>query len=286
MRKVLIGLVCLIVMSVTLGMDIRLVVNSSDTEAEVELDLQLEEDDVGFVFLDLPNGEATYLELPNEGSMLIGTGSKDSADALFLRLKKLNVSTVDTIILPRFEKEYSGNVEEVLSQLQTKTIVVPEQGLDQAISQYQKYNVDIIGWEESEIKELASHVSVKILPDESAIMPMLTFIITIHDSHQFFFASDASEKLEYQWIKKGLSPVSILKVAEFGTDEGTTQRFLNEIDPQVAILFSKKNGDVSAQLLERLQETWIDTYQTKQNGSVIVKVNKFDYEIVTVHFKD
>ncbi len=273
-------------MSVTLGFDVRMVINSSDEEAEFELDLQLEEEDVGFVFLDLPNGEATYLKLPNNESILIGTGAKDSAESLFLRLKKLNVSTIDTIILPRFEKEYSGNVEDVILQLQTKTIVVPGQGLDQAISQYQKLGVEIIGWDESELKELASHVSVSILPDESAIMPMLTFIITIHDTHQFFFASEASEKLEYEWIKKGLSPVSILKVAEFGTDEGTTQRFLNEIDPQVAILFAKQNGEVSSQLLERLQETWIDTYRTKQNGSVIVKVNEFDYEIITVHFKD
>ncbi|GAE25042.1 bifunctional DNA polymerase III subunit epsilon/ATP-dependent DNA helicase [Halalkalibacter wakoensis JCM 9140] len=285
MRKLFIGLLCFVVLSVMLGLEVRMVITSNGQDEEVELDLQLEEEDIGFVFLDLPNGEATYVELPNEESVLIGTGSNDCAESLFFRLKKLNVSSIETIILPRFEKEYSGNVEEVTSRLGVKTLIVPEAGMNQAKTQYEHLDVDIIGWSDKQEERLADHVEVKILPSKSSIMPTLSFLVTVHNKHQFFFSSEANEELEKDWVQKGLSPVSLLKVAEFGTNNGTSQRFLNELDPQVAILFTRENGEVSGQLLERLQETWIDTYRTKQNGSVIVKVSQTDYELVTVHFQ-
>ncbi|MDT8859977.1 hypothetical protein N0O92_07005 [Alkalihalobacillus sp. MEB130] len=285
MRNLLYGLLTFVLLGLMLGLEVRMVITSNGQEEEVELDLQLEEEDIGFVFLDLPDGESTYIELPNEESVLIGTGAADSKESLFFRLNKLSVSSVETVILPRFEREYSGNVEEVIARFNTKTLIVPEAGINQAKTQYEKLGVTIVGWSDQSDEELADHVSVKILPSDSSIMPMLSFIISVHDQHQFFFSSEANEEIEKKWIKEGLTPVAVLKVAEFGTNNGTSQRFLNEIDPQVAILFTRENGEISGQLLERLQETWIDTYRTKQNGSVIVKVNRADYELVTVHFQ-
>ncbi|MFC0559917.1 hypothetical protein [Halalkalibacter alkalisediminis] len=282
MRKGLLGLLGLIVLGVIVGLDIRVTTNEQDEQ--IELDLQLEEEELGMVFLDLPNGESTYLELPDGETILIGTGAKDSSEELFTRLNKLNVSHINTIILPRFEKEYSGNVEKMVTQFQTDQLIVPNQGLSQAITQYQYLGIDIVGWEEEEDYDISEFLQIKTLSNHSSLMPMLSFIITVHNKHRFFFSSEANEQLERNWLEKGLSPVTLLKVAEFGTDEGTTQRFLKEIDPQVAILFSKENAEISGALLERLQETWIDTYTMNQNGSVILKVNEFDYELVTVHF--
>ncbi|KHF40302.1 hypothetical protein [Halalkalibacter okhensis] len=285
MRNILIGLTFIVFMAVMLGLEVRMV-SPSDGQEEMELDLQLEEQDVGFVFLDLPNGESTYMELPNGESILIGTGAKSSADSLFFRLKKLNVSSIETIILPRFEKEYSENVEEVVTLFGTKTLIVPNEGINQAKTQYETLDVEIVGWSDEKKEELADHVTVTMLPSSYTILPTLSFIISVHDKHQFLFSSEANEDIERLWMAEDLSPVSVLKVAEFGTNDGTTQRFLNEIDPQVAVLFTRENAEVSAELLERLQETWIDTYRMKQNGAVIIKVNQADYELVTVHFKE
>ncbi|GAE34592.1 hypothetical protein [Halalkalibacter akibai] len=282
MRKGLITLFILIMLAISVGLDVRILTNEQDEE--MELDLQLEEEDVGLVFFDLPNGEATYIELPSGETFLIGTGSEDSAEALFYRLRKLNVQSIDTIILPRFEKEYSGNVEKIITKLKTKQLIVPSKGLSQAINQYQSFAIDIFEWKENELYPISDYASIKTLSNDQALMPMVSFILSVHDKHQFFFSFEANESLEKTWIEEGLSPVSILKVAEFGDEVGTSQRFLNEIDPEVAVLFSKRDAEISAQLIERLQETWIDTYTMKQNGSVIVKINKLDYDIVTVHF--
>jgi beta-lactamase superfamily II metal-dependent hydrolase len=282
MRIGLIGLICLIVLGFSAGLDVRILTSNQDEE--IELDLQLEEQDIGLVFLDLPNGEATYIELPNNDTILIGTGADDSAEELFYRLKKLNVEQINTIILPRFEKEYSGNVEKIITEMDTKQLIVPEPGLSQAINEYQKFSIDIIGWEANSNYSLSDYATIKTLSNQSSLLPMVSFILSVHEKHHFFFSSEASEQLERIWVEDGLSRVSILKVAEFGAEVGTTQRFLNEIDPEVAILFTKQDAEISSQLLERLQETWIDTYTMKQNGSVIVKVNAYDYELVTVHF--
>ncbi|WP_227936225.1 hypothetical protein [Alkalihalobacillus deserti] len=282
MRKGLLGLLGLIVLGVIVGLDLG--VTTNDHDEQLELDLKLAEEDFGLVFIDLPNGESTYIELPNGQTVLIGTGAEDSSEELFSRLNKLKVSQINTIILPRFEKEYSGNVEKIVTKLQTQQLIVPEQGLSQAITQYQHLEIDIVGWADDEEYAFSEYLKFKTLSTHSSLLPVLSFILTIHDKHRFFFSSEANKQLEQNWVEEGLSPVAILKVAEFGTEEGTTQRFLKEIDPQVAILFSKKNSKISSALLERLQETWIDTYTLNQNGSVIIKVNDFDYELVTVHF--
>ncbi|ARK30344.1 ComEC/Rec2 family competence protein [Halalkalibacter krulwichiae] len=281
MHRRLFGIMLALLLLVV-GFDIRITTN--ETDEEVQLDLQLEEQDIGVVFLDITDGEATYVEFPNNESMLIGTGSKASSDELLFRLRKLNVDQIETVILPRFEEEYSGNVQLIINEFQTEEIIVPEEGLEQAINQYQKLGIDIKGFEADQKYDFNEQVSFQTMPSQPSLMPMLSFIMSIHEKHHIFFSSEANEQLERNWIENGLTRVSLLKVAEFGANEGTSQRFLNEIDPEVAILFSKQNSEVSGQLLERLQETWIDTYALKQNGSVIMKINDFDYEIVTVHF--
>lgn len=176
MRKGLITLFILIILVISVGLDVRILTNEQDEE--MELDLQLEEEDVGIVFFDLPNGEATYIELPSGETFLIGTGSEDAAEALFYRLRKLNVQSIDTIILPRFEKEYSDNVEEIISKLETKQLIVPSKGLDQAINQYQSLGIDIMEWEENELYPLSDYTTIKTLTNDQALMPMVSFILS------------------------------------------------------------------------------------------------------------
>ncbi|TWI58900.1 ComEC/Rec2 family competence protein [Halalkalibacter nanhaiisediminis] len=285
MRISLVGLVCFFVLATMLGCEVQEVMTTIEEE-QAELHLQLDDDEIGFVFLDLPNGEATYIDIPEKESILIGTGAKDSWESLRLRLKKLAITSIDTIVLPRFESEYSANTEKLIAQYNVKTVVVPIQGQKQAQELLQKDNVEIISWKNDQSYELSDHFQVKTVSSEVSLIPMLSFMIMVHDTHSFFFAAEASETIEEKWLEKGLPAVEVLKVAEFGTGNGTTESFLSKIDPQVAILFSKQNAKPSSQLLERLQETWIDTYETSQNGSVIIKANKDDYQLVTVRFQD
>ncbi|UTW69721.1 hypothetical protein KHA80_01185 [Anaerobacillus sp. HL2] len=107
-------------------------------------------------------------------------------------------------------------------------------------------------------------------------------IVFSYGKQTLLYMGIADKQIEKELIETYALKSTILKVADFGSDKGTTQRFLDEVDPQVAILFKRNGSVVSEMVLERLQETWIDIAQTHRLGTVSIKCHNDDYEIITI----
>ncbi len=255
----------------------------SEPNEQAELNLQLKDEEIAFLFFDIPNGEATLIKT-TEHSILVGTGSNDSIQALQKRLTKFHINHIDTIILPRFEDEYAGNTHALIERFHVRNVIVPAEGKEMALKEFDKEGVEISGWEEGGHDNLIPNLLVEVLPGIQTLTPNLSMDINFK-GHHVLIASEANEHLEKKWLPS-LNKINVLKVAEFGLSKEMSQSFLDIIDPQVAILFAKENSQPNPQILERMQETWIDTYQTRQNGTILIKANANDYKLITIHFKD
>ncbi|MFD1738518.1 ComEC/Rec2 family competence protein [Bacillus salitolerans] len=242
-----------------------------------KINLKLLDEELAITFFNLSEGEATLIQNNNGEAVLVNTGNQFSQNELIKFLKLYGVSTINKIIITKMAPDYAGNVDFLCKLFGVKNIIVPHTETNQNISYPARLNY----WEEGRIDELFPGVTTKVLQvidSENAMNVSMKY-----GKHRFLFMSVASKSLEDELIKKTeLKDVNILKVAEFASNNGTSQKLLEAVDPQVAIIFNKTNLYPSADVLERLQGTWIDIYYTRQFGNITIKSNKERYEVITI----
>jgi competence protein ComEC len=107
-----------------------------------------------------------------------------------------------------------------------------------------------------------------------------------HGQLRFLFASAVNEKAEERLLEKhgGQLKAEVLKVADQGRNQASSQPFLTKVDPQVAVILTGKSRnemkDSQEEVLERLGESWAETYITSQHGTIAILSNGRDYRVV------
>ncbi|WP_096153823.1 MULTISPECIES: ComEC/Rec2 family competence protein [Bacillus] len=249
--------------------------------AEVNrIDLKLQQNEVAFTFLDLVDGESTLIQTYEGETILINTGSEAAKEELDYYLELYGVDNISTLILTSTEPEYVSNVSSLLDEVVVGKIVSPI-SMESAVK---TLNTPIETWESGKTYEISKGLSVTVLhekvePESDEGMDLL---FSYFDTSILYMTS-ANKKVEDQIVADyHLEEVDILKVGDFGNKNGTTQPFLNESDPQIAILFKKESKESMIDVLERLHETWIEIIQTKLTGNISIKLKEHDYQVITL----
>lgn len=244
-----------------------------------EVDLNLKEKEIAFTFFDLSNGEATLIQ-SKEKNTLVNTGNKSSRYELAERLEIYGTGSIDKLILTNGSEEYTGNLVWLIEHYDVHSIISSRSILNQL-----KEDLDLTGerfqiWTSGKKEQILPGLMTEVLfnsKEQHAMALMFTF-----GQQQILYMGLADEKIEKQLLEEYAVDAEILKVGEFGSNKGTIPEFLEKVDPQVAILFHKEGLLPSDQMIERLQEVWIDVYETKQVGTVTIKLSRDSYEVITI----
>ena len=72
----------------------------------------------------------------------------------------------------------------------------------------------------------------------------------------------------------------VLKVAHHGSKTSSTEEFLENVNPKIALIGVGKNnnfGHPSGEVLYRLQEHNVQLYRTDLNGEIIINIKENGY---------
>ena len=252
--------------------------------ANVEkVELNLEKDEIAFTFLELSTGEATLIQTSTGKNILINTGGPNTSKELLDRLEMYDVLKIDMLILTRRDKQYSSNVKWLNQSYMIDKFVIPESMKDYIIDKFELNMNSLITWNKGNLYELSPNFVVKVLHDEHDDEKEKGGFVLLftYGAHQLLYMSTIDEKIEQEILEYPVK-AKMLKVGEFALPGGTSQPFLEKINPQLAVIFHKKNARPSQEIIERLNETWIDIYQTKQFGNVTIKCDLESYEVITI----
>lgn len=266
---------------------IFLLLQSITSQAKVEgVDLNLTNDEIAFTFLDLNNGEATLIQSSEQQNILINTGGPKTEEQLKERLETFGVLKLDKLVITNLEENYTENVKWLLESYVVDEVILSKDAKPEFIKRYGQYQKKIRTLVTSESIELLPNLSMSVFAADESLIAMgdLSFKMSFRH-HRIIYMSTANKQLEEQLTSEQLLKAEILKVAEFAKAEGTTQTFLEKVDPQIAVIFRLQDQSPSPDVIERLGETWIDIYQTKQFGNITIKCNKEDYEVLTIPTK-
>ncbi|MGD6831556.1 ComEC/Rec2 family competence protein [Sutcliffiella halmapala] len=242
------------------------------------IDLKLDEEEVAFTFLDLPNGESTIIQNSNGENILINTGAPESEDELQHHLKIYGVDEISGLIITNPDAEYTGNLKYVLDNFEIDKVILPRSMSDARLG------IETDWWGKGTKSELVEDLNVQVLNEDYSREKHLGMDLLFEFNETYLlYMTSADKEVENRLLQQhNLSVVNIIKVGDFGNETGTSKKFLNACDPQTAIVFHKETTQGKSLVLERLQETWLDLYLTSQKGNVTIKIKEGDYHVFTL----
>lgn len=259
---------------------------ATETEGNAikDLDLNLSEKDIAVSFLELESGEATLLQDNNGKSILINTGGKQSIEKFKQQMKIFNVNQLDAVFLTNMESQYTGNLEWLLKEYKVKEIYVSETMKDHIQGMFDLKGV--------KVNALSVGLSMKALNKIDLTVPYiesrngydlggLTLSLK-YGEHRFLFMGVSNAQADQSLIKSGRLNISLLKVGGFGHYFGTSEELIQHINPQVAVIFKKSEYTPSEEVLNRLDNHWVEILKPYDQGIVMVKWNDQSYEITQV----
>lgn len=248
---------------------------------------ELADNEIIVYFLPIEQGEATLIQLPNESFYLIDTGSTAFSEDLIRMLYEHGVTRLKGLFLTNSSKEHTGGLSVLLNNYPVEYIYIP-QITSTTYHIPRSTSSKVIPLKADEQLLLGDQLQLTVLfPSEPlSLSPQVNSLVMhlVHQQVEFLFTGDINEDVEQRLIEKYALRSKILKVSDFGSNEGSSSEFLQEVDPQVGIIFSSDPNlyRVDEETLERLNETWVDVYQIKNHGEIQIISDGNDYQVESV----
>ncbi|MBM7552493.1 ComEC/Rec2 family competence protein [Thalassobacillus pellis] len=221
-------------------------------------------------FFGLPDGEATLLETDQQDNYLINTGDEESYHNLTAELDELGVKKINGIILTGETDDYCGNLAKLIETYKVKTVFHTGKWERECTK---GASIKHIRWSENDQVQWGE-VHVQVVYTDEQVMDVL---LTIYNTGVLFLTKGNIEE-ELHILKKNL-PFEILKVGAYGSGQSPSGQFLDETDPHLGIVFSRRGIAVNDGLMERLQGYWMDLYRLKQTGTTTIEINEEQYSV-------
>lgn len=246
-------------------------------------------------FINVGQADAVAINLPDGKIMLIDDGSKEYNVSYVNYLKenvlnsKLN-NKIDYLVLTHADADHVGGTLKLLKNFKIGTVFMPK-----IMSNSATFH-EILNYVNKNCNYITLGEGFKLLKDYE-----ITFFESINntntnDSSQiiklkfmnksFLFTADISSSVEYDYLKLYADELDcdVLKVSHHGSTTATSQKFLDCVSPQYAVISVGVNeyGHPSQEVLNRLKDIKSKTYRTDKDGDVLFLVGK-DYELTVLN---
>ncbi|MGM7701650.1 ComEC/Rec2 family competence protein [Pseudalkalibacillus sp. Hm43] len=258
--------------------------NETKGNAIKELNLNLDSKDVAISFLELKSGESTLLQDSTGKSGLINTGSGQSKSQFKQQMKIFKVQQIDTLVLTNIGKQFTGNLDWLLEQKKVKTIVIAEDIREELAANHDLTDVEIKSLKKGDRFTMLDKIQLEVAYIESRPEYNVGGLALVmnYGEHRFLYMGVSNKDADMAIVKNGPLDISLLKVGGFGHYFGTNKALLKHTNPQVAIIFKREGYTASDEVLNRLDDQWVEVLKPSEEGIVMVKCNEHTYEITQV----
>ena len=226
--------------------------------------------DFKITFFNVGNADAILIQDKNT-NIIIDTGTEETSDYFLEGLKKLNIKTIDYLILSHFDQDHIGGASKLLTTYDVKQI-------------YQTYLVKTskeIAAYQNALKEknitphlVRENLSFTVNDTTYTIYPPLLTsydnspsnnsslcVRAVYKNTSYLFPGDA-EKLRIKELNKLDIKSDLLKLPHHGGAEDNSDKFISKISPKYAIITDTENEPADEIVLSYLDKINASVYHT------------------------
>ena len=247
-------------------------------------------------FLDVGQGDAIFIETPNGNQVLIDGGPDNKVLEKLGEVMPFYDKEIDLVILSHPHADHLTGLFEVLNRYEIKNIIEAKEEYEspqfqmwqKAVKDEGANNVEAIS---GTVIDLGKDLRLNILhpfksvagtktskPHDDVVVAMLEY-----GAVKILLTGDMEKKVEDKLVSVGLDlDADVLKIGHHGSKTSSTERFLNIITPEVAVIQVGKNkyGHPSPEVLKRLEDSGIKYYRNDLDGDVKIVSDGHSYQVI------
>jgi len=250
--------------------------------------------DLKIYFVDVGQGDCTFIITPNNKTILIDGGGSisDSFDVgkktLIPYLLDRGYTSLDYIMISHFDQDHVGGILTVLEEIKVKNVIISKQGEES--KQYSKFldivkqkKINVIVVERGNRVKIEDSIYFDILwPQKEQIKENIlnnnSIVTKLHyGGFSMLFTGDIEKEAEEIILKKKTNLKSdILKVAHHGSNSSSTQDFIKAVNPNIALIGVGQNnnfGHPNSEVLNRLKQLGVKIFRTNEDGEINFVIN-------------
>lgn len=297
-KKIIISLVCVaLILSLTCCGNNPIETPSNDltTENAVGSFNPISQDKIIVHYIDVGQGDCIFIELPNQKSLLIDAGTSKSYIDISSYIKDLGYFFIDYVVATHPHADHIGSMEKIL-----RNFIVNEFYMPNCFPKTKMFNTMLNTLKQQEIPISLSgngtiiieqyDLSVEILsPIEQKYSNINNYSLVIkidYGESEFLFTGDAETLIEEELLSNNIDIDSdILKVGHHGSNTSSSEAFVKEVSPDIAVISCGTNNKYNhphAETIQTLIKQDIEIYRTDELGTIVIEADKQEnFEITT-----
>ncbi len=231
-------------------------------------------------FLNVGKGDSIVIMAEGYTAM-IDTGYSETADHVCEFLDQRQIESIDDLVITHFDKDHAGGVSRLLSDYEIKRVIAPDyEGAKKTYDAYEEAVEDWGGYElrlKEEMEIELERAGLEIYPSGQRYDPKekndndMSLIIKMKNGRDsFLFMGDAEKPEIEEYLRNHGDSADVLKIPHHGEIEDNTDRLLNVVSPEIAVITDGVNDPADEELTELLESREIEYKIPRVDGDVII----------------
>ena len=254
----------------------------------ISLITSLIQKDLKVNFLDVGQGDATFITTPSNKKILIDGGEDE--ETVFQYLLKNGYTKIDYIIISHFDSDHVNGIFTVLENLKVEEIIISKQpenseNYQNFLGVLKKKRIRVKVVKKGDIISIEKNCCFKILwPNEepiteNALNNKAIVAKFVYKGFSCLFTGDIESIAENKLVKLYDEDLkaTVLKVAHHGSKTSSTQEFLDKVNPKIALIGVGKDnlfGHPNEEEISRIQNFTNKIYRTDLKGEICINFTK------------
>ena len=224
-------------------------------------------------------------------TMLIDAGTNEAGETVVNFLKDKGITKIDYLVGTHPHEDHIGGLDDVIDNFDIGTIYMPkmqtttktfEDVLDSIANKNLQVTTPVVGDTFSLVDAKCTIMAVDTQDTEDNLNLSSIVIRMTYGGNSFLFMGDAEAEVEEA---RSWQPADVLKVGHHGSKTSSSQNFIYQVMPSIAIIQVGKDNSYNLpnqETIDKLNAVGAKVYRTDESGNILVTSDGSNIQVETL----